>query len=720
MRQNKIITRFSILLGVLFFWGNSFAQISLSINQQTIKQIIPQIEKTSGYNVFYTDKLPNLDTRKDLLVSNAPLEATLKELFKGTKITFEIKPNKQVLLFQQANKPSGNRKQVPSKLLVEAESFDRKGGWVVDQQFMDLMGSPYLMAHGMGVPVEDASTTISFPEDGTYYVFVRTYNWTSPWYDGKGPGKFTLAVDNKKLPVVLGDEGKQWMWQPAGTVSVKAGSSSLTLKDLTGFNGRCDAIYFTTEKGQLPPAQATQLTDFRKKMLNIPAELELYSYDVIVIGGGIAGMCAAAAASRLGCKVALINDRPVLGGNNSSEVRVHLGGNIGVGPNSGLGRMIREFGHSKEGNAKPAANYEDEKKELFIANEKNITLYANYRAISVKTDGNRIESVIIKHIENGKEVELKAPLFSDCTGDGTIGYLAGADYNMGRESRTEYGEELAPIQPDKMTMGSSVQWYSADKGKPTRFPIFSYGLQFNEKNCEKVTMGEWKWETGMNFNQIDDFERIRDYGLMVIYSNWSFLKNELKDNKKYKNRALDWVAYIAGKRESRRLLGDYILKQDDIDKNVYHEDASFVTTWSIDLHFPDSLNASHFPDAPFKAATKHIHIYPYAVPYRCLYSRNIENLFMAGRNISVTHVALGTVRVMRTTGMMGEVVGMAASLCKKYNTTPRGVYQKHLPELKALMKEGVGKKEGIPDNQKFNEQKLLKEPRIFIIEKNKK
>lgn len=720
MRQNKIITRFSILLGVLFFWGNSFAQISLSINQQTIKQIIPQIEKTSGYNVFYTDKLPNLDTRKDLLVSNAPLEATLKELFKGTKITFEIKPNKQVLLFQQANKPSGNRKQVPSKLLVEAESFDRKGGWVVDQQFMDLMGSPYLMAHGMGVPVEDASTTISFPEDGTYYVFVRTYNWTSPWYDGKGPGKFTLAVDNKKLPVVLGDEGKQWMWQPAGTVSVKAGSSSLTLKDLTGFNGRCDAIYFTTEKGQLPPAQATQLTDFRKKMLDIPAEPEQYSYDVIVTGRGIAGMCAAATASRLGCKVALINDRPVLGGNNSSEVRVHLGGNIGVGPNSGLGRMIREFGHSKEGNAKPAANYEDEKKELFIANEKNITLYANYRAISVKPDGNRIESVIIKHIENGKEVELKAPLFSDCTGDGTIGYLAGADYNMGRESRAEYGEELAPIQPDKMTMGSSVQWYSADKGKPTRFPIFSYGLQFNEKNCEKVTMGEWKWETGMNFNQIDDFERIRDYGLMVIYSNWSFLKNELKDNKKYKNRALDWVAYIAGKRESRRLLGDYILKQDDIDKNVYHEDASFVTTWSIDLHFPDSLNASHFPDAPFKAATKHIHIYPYAVPYRCLYSRNIENLFMAGRNISVTHVALGTVRVMRTTGMMGEVVGMAASLCKKYNTTPRGVYQKHLPELKALMKEGVGKKEGIPDNQKFNEQKLLKKPRIFVIEKNKK
>lgn len=606
-----------------------------------------------------------------------------------------------------------------SNLLVEAENFDQKGGWVVDQQFMDLMGSPYLMAHGMGVPVEDASTTVSFSESNTYYVYVRTYNWTSPWYDGKGPGKFMLKVGNRKMPVVLGNEGKRWMWQPAGKVSVKAGNNKLTLKDLTGFNGRCDAIYFTTEKNQLPPDEMEHLADFRKSMLGLSGEPELCSYDLVVVGGGIAGMCAATAASRLGCRVALINDRPVLGGNNSSEIRVHLGGNIGIGPNPGLGRMIREFGHSKEGNAKPAANYEDKKKELFIANEKNITLYANYRAISVKTKGSKIESVTIKHIENGKEMELKSPLFSDCTGDGTIGYLAGADYKMGRESRDEYGENLAPVESDKMTMGASVQWYSAEKGKPTRFPVFEYGLRFNEKNCENVTMGEWKWETGMNLNQIDDFERIRDYGLMVIFSNWSFLKNELKDNKKYKNRALDWVAYIAGKRESRRLLGDYILKQDDIDKNVYHEDASFATTWSIDLHFPDSVNASHFPKAPFKAATKHIHIYPYAVPYRCLYSRNIENLFMAGRNISVTHVALGTVRVMRTTGMMGEVVGMAASLCKKYATTPRGVYQKHLPELRDLMKEGAGKKEGIPDNQKFNEQKLLKRPRIFDIERSK-
>lgn len=219
-------------------------------------------------------------------------------------------------------------------------------------------------------------------------------------------------------------------------------------------------------------------------MLDIPAEPEQYSYDVIVTGGGIAGMCAAATASRLGCKVALINDRPVLGGNNSSEVRVHLGGNIGVGPNSGLGRMIREFGHSKEGNAKPAANYEDEKKELLSPmKEYHPLCQLPGHICKARWQQNRI--CHHQAYREWKEVELKAPLFSDCTGDGTIGYLAGADYNMGRESRAEYGEELAPIQPDKMTMGSSVQWYSADKGKPTRFPIFSYGLQFNEKIAKK-------------------------------------------------------------------------------------------------------------------------------------------------------------------------------------------------------------------------------------------
>lgn len=602
-----------------------------------------------------------------------------------------------------------------SVLWVEAESFRQKGGWSVDQQFIDQMESSYLLAHGMGVPVKEASTKVCFPQKGTYHVYVRTYNWTAPWCDGKGPGRFKIKVGRKTLPATLGCEGKNWEWQYAGKVAVKEGEEEVSLKDLTGLDGRVDAIYFTIRAEDVPPAGGKELENFQRNMCQLPAFPEKKaSYDLVVVGGGVAGMCAAVTAARMGCKVALVNDRPVLGGNNSAEVRVHLGGYAEMEPNKGLGRMLREFGHSRKGNAQPAEYYEDDKKQNFIEAEKNVMLYANYRAVSVQMNGTKISSVVIKHIETGEEICLKAALFSDCTGDGTIGYLAGADFRMGRESRSEFGESLAPEKADSLTMGASIQWYSKDNGKKTVFPKFNYGLEFNENNCEKVKMGEWTWETGMNKNQIDEAELIRDYGLLVVYSNWSFLKNEWKEKEKYRNWSLEWVAYIAGKRESRRLMGDYILKQDDIDKGVFHEDASFTTTWSIDLHFPDPKNSELFPRQEFKAATKHLFIHPYAVPYRCLYSRNVNNLFMAGRNISTTHVGLGTVRVMRTTGMMGEVVGMAAALCRQYGVLPREIYQHHLPELKKMMKEGAGVKSELPDNQKFNlPNRLLEKPRAF-------
>ena len=593
-------------------------------------------------------------------------------------------------------------------LFVEAENFSNKGGWVVDQQFMDLMGSPYMLAHGMGIPVDDAYTEVTFPEKGEYYVYVRTYNWTSPWKKGEGPGKFSLSVAGKKMTSPLGAEGSAWMWQIAGKVSVKNLKTVIKLHDLTGFDGRCDAIYFTTEEGKVPPSDMKALEAFRRTALGLPDEAPVAGqYDLVVVGGGIAGISAAVSAARLGCKVALINDRPVLGGNNSSEIRVHLGGRIEAGPYKELGNLQKEFGPTRGGNAQPGDYYEDDKKSELVANEKNITLFSNYRAIGVQMDGQKIRSVIAKHIETGQEQRFEAPLFSDCTGDGTIGYLAGADYRMGRESRDEFGESTAPEKADKMTMGASVQWYSVDDKKPSSFPAFSYGVEFNDKNSEKVMMGEWTWETGMNYDQIKDFERIRDYGLLVVYSNWSYLKNGMKENSQYRNRKLGWVAYVSGKRESRRLMGDYILKEDDIRKHVVHEDGTAASTWTIDLHYPDPANTANFPDQEFKSIAKHIEIYPYPIPYRCLYSRNVDNLFMAGRNISVTHVALGTVRVMRTTGMMGEVVGMAASLCKKYNVNPRGVYRSYLNDLKGLMKEGVGKK-GLPNNQQYNEGGTLK------------
>lgn len=190
-------------------------------------------------------------------------------------------------------------------------------------------------------------------------------------------------------------------------------------------------------------------------------------------------------------------------------------------------------------------------------------------------------------------------------------------------------------------------------------------------------------------DQIVDIEQIRDYALRAVYGNWSYVKNKWRDRSDFQNRRLVWAAYIGGKRESRRLLGDVILTEQDILGNVPYEDASFTTTWGIDLHYPEQIPG--LMEEPFTAISRTQSIAPYAVPYRCLYSRNIENLFMAGRDISVTHIALGTVRVMRTGGMMGEVVGMAASICKQHEVLPRAVYTDYLPELKNLMQKGVGK-----------------------------
>ena len=415
--------------------------------------------------------------------------------------------------------------QNPAELFVEAESFTNKGGWVVDQQFMDLMGSSYLLAHGMGIPVKDATTEVTFPRTGKYRMFVRTYNWTSVWLDGKGPGQFRISIDGKPVETTFGDTGNAWLWQDGGKVAIKNTKVQISLHDLTGFNGRCDAIYFTQDNSFVPPVEETALTTFRYQQTGITPK-HGGTYDLVVVGGGVAGICSAVSAARLGLKVALVHDRPIWGGNNSSEVRVHLGGRIGLEPYPELGGIVKELSPEKGGNAQPASQYEDEKKTALINSEPNIAQFMNYRVFSVAMQGKNIQSVTAKHIETGEELVFTAPLFADCTGDGTVGFLAGADFAMGRESRAETGEETAPEIADKMTMGSSVQWYSEVRNSPNTFPVFKYGVDFNEENAQKVTMGEWTWENGMLLDQITDFERIRDYGLMVVYSNWSFLKNE--------------------------------------------------------------------------------------------------------------------------------------------------------------------------------------------------
>lgn len=578
--------------------------------------------------------------------------------------------------------------RVNSELFIETEAFSEKGGWVVDQQFMDLMGSPFLMAHGMGIPVADAETTVTFPEIGEYKMFVRTRNWAGFWTE-KTPGLFNILLDGELIAEKLGSNSKEWEWVDAGTVNIDKKSYKLSLHDLTGFNGRCDAIYFTTESGTTPPEEKVALRNFRDRLLNIEVK-SAGNFDYVVVGGGVAGTSAALSAARLGLKVALIQNRPVLGGNNSSEVRVHLGGRTNIGEYKELGNIVNEMSPLKGGNAEPKRVYEDDKKMQLVKAEENITLFLNYNADAVDMVGSSIGSIRASNIETGEILEFTAPLFADCTGDGTIGALAGAEFMMGRESSSEYGESLAPATADKMTMGSSVQWLAHNSDSDRSFPDIDWGIVMDNEKVAARLKGDWNWETGMNLDQINDFERVRDYGLMVVYSNWSYLKNHSDKRVKFKKSELEWVAFIAGKRESRRLIGDYILREDDLTKYKVYKDGSAATTWSIDLHYPDPENSKHYRGNEFRSIAKHKVIFPYPIPYRCLYSKNVDNLFMAGRNISVTHVALGTIRVMRTTGMLGEVIGMAASICKDSGTTPRGVYTDHLDKLIEQMKLGAG------------------------------
>jgi hypothetical protein len=352
--------------------------------------------------------------------------------------------------------------------------------------------------------------------------------------------------------------------------------------------------------------------------------------------------------------------------------------------------VVRELDGGGHGNAGPAERYDDARKLRVVQAEQNISLFLNTRVEKVEKEGDRIAAVVGRDTRTGRELRFRGRWFADCTGDAWVGVLAGADHRTGREARSETGESLAPETADRMVMGTSLMWYST-MGGSAYFPECPWALPFTEESAQKAVRGDWDWETGMDRDQVADFEAIRDHALRAIYGNWAFLKNRSREKEKYEDLKLAWVAYIGGKRESRRLMGDVILRQQDVDEGADFPDACVTTTWTIDLHYPQAANAKHFPDGPFRSIAQHRKIKPYPIPYRCFYSRNVPNLFMAGRCVSVTHVALGTVRVMRTCGMMGEVVGMAASLCGKHGKDPRGVYQDHLPELKELWTRGVGK-----------------------------
>ncbi len=562
-----------------------------------------------------------------------------------------------------------------AEILVEAESFEHPGGWKLDTQFINQMGSPYLLAHGLGTPVADAVTHIQVPSEGKYHVWVRTFDWVARWNAPGHPGRFQVVLGGRTLASELGTQGSTWNWQAAGTVELPAGKTELRLHDLTGFDGRCDCIYLTTD-GQAQPDNSSQiLSDFRRRLLGIESPVEVRDgYDLVVVGGGYSGMGAAISAARMGCKVALIQNRPVLGGNGSSEVRVWAMGLIRRGKFPRIGEIVDEFADSATKSPGRAEEFGDDVKEEVVRAEKNIDLFLNHHAFRVDARDQHIRSVDAIDTRSSALRRFSGKLFVDCTGHGTIGYLAEADWDM-----TPVGR-----------MGMSNMWTWDERSEPQAFPETPWALPLEMADFPypRDHHGQWFWESGFDKDPIGDAEGIRDWNLRAVYGAFNAMKNG-DGAAEHTTAVLTWVAYVGGPRESRRLMGDVVLTQEDIVTKRDFPDGCVPSTWSIDLHYPKQQYAQKFSDNPFISIAEHDQRidrkYGYPIPYRCFYSRNIDNLFMAGRCISVTHEALGTTRVMKTCGMMGEVVGKAASLCTQYDCQPRDVYQEHLSELIQLL-----------------------------------
>lgn len=584
-----------------------------------------------------------------------------------------------------------------NEIFIEVESFENLGGWTVDQQSIEVIGSSYVMAHGLGNPVADATSTFNAKEQGEYDVYVLTRDWTAVWGVKDSAGKFNLKIDGETLSETLGTASANWAWQKAGRVNLKNGKHTIALHDLTGFNGRCDAIYITD--GEKPLNDTAEIEKLRKRLNYKSIENIEGTFDLIVCGGGVAGVCTALTAYWSGLNVLLIHDRGVLGGCNSSEIRVNMGGRTCLPPYEKLGMVLNAISPIMGYPNLYNPDYYEDFRKTAAFEAKDDTAYGyeygkyklalNEFVSAVEKNGDKIVSVVTTDVLTGKKKRYCGKLFSDCTGDAVVSRLAGAETMYGREAREDFNETLAPETAQKLVMGHSIRWYSEDMGREESFPDLNWNLSFNDENCLKVKNGDWEQETGFKRDTVKEIEYIRDFGLRAILCNWSYLKNHYKNKEEYKNLKLVWASALGGKREGYRVKGDYIVTQNDIENHVVLPDSTACATWSIDMHFPLASNEEEFGEA-FRSFAYHRGIVKdYQVPYRSLYSKDISNLFLGGRIISASHVGFSALRVMRTLGTLGEVVGYAAKVCINNGVLPRSVYTEHLSELIRLMKTGV-------------------------------
>ncbi|OPA75104.1 pyridine nucleotide-disulfide oxidoreductase [Paenibacillus selenitireducens] len=419
---------------------------------------------------------------------------------------------------------------------------------------------------------------------------------------------------------------------------------------------------------------------------------ETVSSDITVIGGGLAGVCAAVAAARLGQTVSLVQNRPVLGGNSSSEVRVWVCG----ATSHGVHRNARETGIMGELFIENQYRNIDGNPYIWdvivlekVKAERNITLFLNTDVHEVEASGNEdnrwITSVIGWMMGSERRIRFESKIYLDCTGDGLVGFLAGAKHRLGREAQEEFNEDWAPLVPDDITLGSTLLFYTKDAGRSVKYIAPSFAKDITKTSIPMnrvIRSGDngcayWWIEWGGELDTVHDNEQIRDELSSVIYGIWDYIKNSGKFDAD--NLTLEWIGSVPGKREYRRFVGDYVLNQNDIIAQETFEDRVAFGGWSIDLHPPQGMYAT-------AEGSKHLHMDgSYHIPFRSLYSMNVQNMLMAGRNISASHVAFGTTRVMATCAVIGEAAGTGAALCVQKGVSPRMLQAKYLGELQQTL-----------------------------------
>lgn len=591
------------------------------------------------------------------------------------------------------------------ELLLEGQQFDNYGGWMMDSQFQMEMGSPYLLAHGLPTPCADARTNIYIPKSGLHRIWVRTKDWSPDAH----PGAFQVIVNDKPIDHLFGTNGKDWNWELAEDVWLNEGENKLALHDLGGFDARVDAVYITNTNSTPPNYPLSALRSWKKRLLGLQEPETGGVYDVIVAGSGMAGIAAAYAAASMGCSVCLIEERDVLGGNACM--------NIGLTPEGTVSDACYAFSERQENGDLNARR---------MLEDMGVHIQTNKSVFSCEMDGRKITFVSIRDNISARETVLSASEFIDCTGKALLGYYAGLPTMAVQEGQSCFDESLAPQNTDFMHHGNTLMFRTEMGDSSVSFPDVSWTKkvakdyadlsgQIGQVSCccghgpyenrpgphtgpdktpprrkdHEEQDSVWEnamsfpkthfWEYGQYLDPYQNGEYIRDTLLQAVIGTYDNVRKS--DPEKYANLRLAYLSPVSAQGEVRRYLGAHVLTEKEIRDHVHFPDCALENSSAFCLHYPGN------PDYDFRLGSwKWVERdgLPYEVPLSCLYSPCADNLWFAGKHISVSHIAGSSTKLMGNGFEQGQAAGLAAAMCIRKNTTPASLGQNHMEEFRKI------------------------------------